>query len=70
MAATIFRRRYRRVGSHLERRNNKLEYQRRHDMLEPRKTGKGGQAMTSIALVIIFAAIMGYAWEVMKDEKS
>lgn len=24
--------------------------------------------MTSIALVIIFAAIMGYAWEVAKNE--
>ena len=39
-------------------------------MLEPRKAGKGGQAMTSIALVIIFAAIIGYAQEVMKDEEN
>lgn len=34
------------------------------------KTGGGGQAMTSIALVIIFAAIIGYAREVMNDEPS
>ena len=29
-------------------------------------SGKGGQTMTSIALVIIFAAIIGYAREVEK----
>ena len=69
MAATIFRRRYRRVGSHLERRNNKLEQRRRHVGLDTGKTGKGGQTMASIALVIIFAAIIGYAREAVKDEE-
>ena len=49
--------------------NDKLEWRRLHVALEICEISEGGRAMTSIALVIIFADIIGYALEVMKDEQ-